>query len=278
MIPPDYIELMNGEIDGTNSPTDSQRLETFLATHPEVRTHFRELREAVGIFDQVSLLEPPARLRQRILSAVGALYDRMPAPDAHGAPDAPDAPDTAGATAKSGGLKAFLRNLRTRPGYRLAFTTGFAVSLLLTVMVWQLTSQVGLIPSSDLSGAILREVESGRGARSESVTIDLAGIEGTVQTYHAGDRTLIRIVLTSDRTVQVRLRCNGPIACESYRAAGPGRGEFAVADRHIELTHTGEGEYDIVLQHAAALTPEILLQILENQTVLSEVTITRKHD
>jgi hypothetical protein len=186
--------------------------------------------------------------------------------------------DAAGAPAASGGLKAFLRSLHSRPGYRLAFTTGFAVSLLLTVMVWQLTSQVGPIPSSDLSGAILREVESGRGATGESVTIDLAGIEGAVQTYHAGDRILIRIVLTSDRTVQIRLRCNGPIACESYRAAGPGRGEFAVADRQIELTHTGEGEYDIVLQHAAALTPEILLQIIENQTVLSEVTLTRKHD
>ena len=278
MIPPDYIELMNGEIDGSNSPADSQRLETCLAAHPEIRAHFRELREAVGIFDRVSPVDPPVHLRQRILSTVDALRDRMPAHATHDAPDAHAAPEAARAPAESGGLKTFLRSLRTRPGYRLAFTTGFAVSLLLTVAVWQLSSQVGPIPSSDLSGAILREAESGRGAKGESVTIGLAGVEGSVQTYHAGDRTLIRIVLISDRTVQVRLRCDVPITCESYRAAGPGRGELAVAGQQVELNHTGEGDYDIVLRHAAALTPEILLQILENQTVLSEVTITRKHD
>lgn len=258
MIPPEYIELMNREIDGANSAEDAQRLQAFLAENPPARVHFRELRDAVGIFDQVALVDPPVRLRQRILTAVDALDDAQRA---------------AKPVAESRSAGEFLRNLWRRPRQRLAFATGVAFGLLLTAAAWQLTTKVGSIRNDDLSGAILREAESGRGARGESLTIGLAGVDGNVRTYYAHGRTLIRIGMNSEGRLRIRLTSLGGGFCERYQAASPGAAEVRLVGNRIELVHSGQNEYDVVINHAEARIPEIQLQIQAEEAVVFEETI-----
>jgi len=266
MIPLDYIELMNGEIDGTNTAAESRRLQEYLAGSSEAVDHFRELRRAVAVLDGLQSVDPPTHLRQRILDAVEATHGPEPiTPSAR--------PGTS-----FGGLRTLWQDLHRRPGYRLAFTTGFAVSLLLTVMVWQLTPYLGPIAPDALCGTIRRQVESGHGVRGIPVVVDQDDLAGIVCSYKVDSRTLVQFVLTSDRPATFKLLGNGPIACESYRATPPAQGDLTVTGQQITLTLRGAGEYDIVLHHLEAITPELRLQVLDDQTVLFEQRIAWEHN
>ena len=266
MTPSDYIALMHGEIDGVNTAADSRRLQEYLAENPAAADHFQELRQAVAAFEGLESLEPPDHLRQRILDAVAS------------PPDLERSAPTIVAASLADGWRTFWRDLRRQPGYRLAFTTGFAVSLLLAAMAWQLTPRGASIDPVDLRGTILRQVETGRGTRGEAVVVDLEGVAATVQAYRAGSRTLIQIVLTSDQPVLFGLLGNGQLACESYHAVPPAVGELTVTGRRVTLVLPGTGEFDIVLHHPETTTPELGLQVLDGQTVLFEQPIVWGHD
>lgn len=261
MMPSEYTELMNMEIDGTNTAADSQRLQEYLAECPEAADRFQELRQAVEVFDELPSLDPPANLRQRILDAVDALSD--PGSTTQAVPSG----------TRSSWLYAFWRDLRHQPRYRLAFTTGFAISLLLAAVAWQLTAHIGPIVPGDLRGALVRQVEFDRGSRGNTVVVDAGGVATTVQFNRAGSRILVQIALTSDRPATVRLLSDGPIACESFRAMPPARIELTATGQWITLTLPGAGEYEIVLHHPDEITPDIKFQVLDDHNVLFEQPI-----
>ncbi len=51
MIQQKHIDLMNQELDGINTPTQSAELENFLKEHEEARTYYRELTLALNVFE-----------------------------------------------------------------------------------------------------------------------------------------------------------------------------------------------------------------------------------
>ena len=66
MIKQEYIDLMNQEFDRTNTPEQSQKLEEYLSGHSEARSYYRELAQALGVFENVDMLNPPPGLRESI--------------------------------------------------------------------------------------------------------------------------------------------------------------------------------------------------------------------
>ncbi|MFH1681333.1 MAG: anti-sigma factor [Candidatus Eisenbacteria bacterium] len=73
MIPDKMIEYMNGEIDGTNSDSESAALREFLRSSEEGRRYLEGLRRIGEAFEAPESVEPPPDLREKILaSAEGA--------------------------------------------------------------------------------------------------------------------------------------------------------------------------------------------------------------
>ncbi len=272
MIQEKYIELMNGELDGANSPDTSRELHSYLAENPEARIYYQELREAVRIFAKVEPLEPPPGLRDDILATVD---HSMATSQAAGHATAEGSVDE-----RIGLVPAIIEGFRfrMRPSHNYAFAAGLLVGLMLFAAIWRLNPGSGAGDIDQLYGTIISQVESGHGTMGELIPIDLPGIVGSAQAYYAEDKVLIRLGLSSDRPVQILFQYDERMACEGFRAGNPGSCDFSVTGKQTELNHRGEGEYDIVLQHAQLIQSQIHMQILTDGAVLSDQTIEPRRD
>ena len=67
---PDLVELMNGEIDGVNSPEQTESLRRELSARPEAQAEFQALRQVCAAVDAIEEVAPPADLRGSIAEAV----------------------------------------------------------------------------------------------------------------------------------------------------------------------------------------------------------------
>ena len=119
MIKPEYIELMNQELDGTNSAKQSRDLEKYLSSREDARTYYRELAEAVDVFAKVEMLSPPPGLGNSILAQVdqraGGLPERAISP---------------GHRSLWESLRDLLRP-RLEPAYAFTFAAGLVLGLAL---------------------------------------------------------------------------------------------------------------------------------------------------
>ena len=75
MLTPHQVELIQREIDGANTPTESVAVRAMLATDPEAQALAAELRTVVSAFERVGERAPPPRLKHAILAQ---LPDRTP--------------------------------------------------------------------------------------------------------------------------------------------------------------------------------------------------------
>jgi len=263
MIPNKYIELMNGEIDGINSAAESRELTQYLAAEPGARQYFQELREAIGVFGRVASLEPPAGLRERILAELQ---------EARAATE----------NSRITGGASFLRSLReafdfrSRPSYAYAFVAGLLAGVCLVALVWQVSPAGRGGDFDNVYGTILAAEKSGRAATSQAIPIDLPGISGHTRAIYVEDRILVQLSLESQQPVQVLVRYDERAECEGYYASAPGSCDLTITGREVTLTHTGVGDYDILLQYADRIQPPIEMQIITDGAVLSELTIEPK--
>ena len=72
MIDDRTIELMNDEIDGRNSPAQSEELRGYLASDPEARRFFAELENSTRLLAESDEVEPPADMPQHIMDRIAA--------------------------------------------------------------------------------------------------------------------------------------------------------------------------------------------------------------
>jgi hypothetical protein len=73
VIPERYIELIQQEIDGCNTPAQSAELRAYLEKHPEGLRCFNELNELSRSFGKMGQVEPPPELRALILERIAAV-------------------------------------------------------------------------------------------------------------------------------------------------------------------------------------------------------------
>ena len=70
MIEDRYVELINKEIDGTNSPGESAKLRRHLQAYPGADNYFRQLTSVYKALDKLPEAVPPPDLRKNVLNAI----------------------------------------------------------------------------------------------------------------------------------------------------------------------------------------------------------------
>lgn len=246
MIPQEYCDLMNEEIDGTIAPEDAPRLAAYLAGNPEAAQFYRELQESVATLARQSRLVPPAGLRERILAAVAAVRHQAAPP---------------------AGRRSWLR---ARLGYGYAFAAGLALGFVVLAAVRPMSPSGGS-NAHDIVGAILGDVASGQGAEVVPLEMNVAGVTAAVRTYTVADHILVRLNLATDRPVDIRFEYDEHMPCEEFRSSG--RCDLSVSGQQVALDRAVGGDYDFVLEHADRIVPSIRVQLIEHRAVLYEGTI-----
>lgn len=67
-----YLNLMQGEIDGENSPAESAALREYLSAHPEARVLHTDLLQLAGALDRIPAIDPPAGFKDGVLHSIRA--------------------------------------------------------------------------------------------------------------------------------------------------------------------------------------------------------------
>jgi hypothetical protein len=244
-----YIELMNQEIDGANSPAESSALHTYLSTHPEGQSYYNELLELEETFDEIRSVPPPPELRAAILAEIQGSGE---------------------ATERRGIFNGIFDAFRFSP--RMAYA--FAAGLIIGIGLFAILSRVSPVTSPGdverLYGTLADTGATAPFPATEPVTFDLPGGSGSVRARSSGNATVAEINLSTDTQVQIFLEFGEHVRFDGFRALDSGDHTMQLVGNQAELTHSGVGNYAVILRDDTRSCPPIHLRAFAAGDLLFE--------
>jgi hypothetical protein len=257
MIKPEYIELMNQELDGANSTEQSRNLEKYLSSHEEARTYYRELAQAVDVFTKVDMLSPPPGLGNSILAQVDQRAGRWPV------------------GAASPGHRSLWDSLRDllRPGLKPAYAFTFATGLILGLALFAGSEWIQ-------SGRSLDQADYVSGTANHRVldhgtdvlgVLNYPGLSGRYGVRREGNDLRLHLELASVQPAMVQFRFGPKTVLLHYNSDNPEPATLKAGRSAAELSHTGDGRYDLVFRlEQDSQTPVIMSVFSEGGLIHSE--------
>jgi len=254
MIERRYIELINGEIDGANTPEESSELRRYLDTHPEAQRYHDELCEIGDAFAGMRDLDPPKALRKTILSSVAK-------------------------RSRGRQREGYVARIRgwlmppARPRYAFAFVTGVLVGF----CVFALSSIVmlrGMETRTDrLYGTLTTGGEAAEILSSECIPFDLPGLYGGACIEHSTAVVQANLDLSADEEIRVVFEYDDHLRFEGLRALDESEHTMHVGGNRVELTHSGECDYVLVFSDDRSSGSPIHLSIASEDGLIFERSI-----
>lgn len=264
MIQQKHIDLMNQELDGINTPTQSAELEEFLKEHEEARTYYRELTLALNVFEKVPLLEVPTDLAPDILAHI----------EQH-----PDEAVRRSGQDNGQGLWASCRETlgrgwqyRPQPAFAFTFVAGLVFGLVLYAGSMYLASDRSTDPNGQLSATA-----NHRGWGSRAVTdnqLSVPGLEGRVRTQRAGQDIQLHLELQADLPAMIQISHGPHTDLKQYQTTNPNSSGLSVSSTGTEINHQGRGSYDLVFFQDTADTTPIMMSIFYEGRLVHRETLT----
>lgn len=197
------IELVNGELDGTNTAEESAELGRTLEADSSVRAYFEETKALFGVLEEVPEAEPPADLKHRIMESIGR----------EAASAEPAAPSSSFLTT----LKELFEPVLSRPAWAVsyAFAAGLVVGIAALVLILD-----PVAPSTDVVQGTMGQTPS---SLIDETTIDVGTVTVELATIQeAGDIVLQVRILGSGESI-VLIKGSPGNAPTTISAPGPGR-------------------------------------------------------
>lgn len=252
--------LMNQEIDGANSPAESRELDDALRQDPGARRKFAELKEALGFFDQVELLDPPPGLRERIMRATEEVA-------------APPAPSW------RHGLRAWLRPV-FRPIPVGSFALGVAVCLLFMVTVGDRMGAVD--PQADLlQGMAGQDRDTLAMAPAVVRSLDHGPLRGRLVLSEHGPGLKLAVEIVEAPEYQVLVTWGSGLACAGFEGPGGGTTGLRVSGDAVAFAPTVRGRYEILFDRTQKPWSPIKIQIHHEGELVAEYNLATgsvRHD
>lgn len=213
-------DLINREIDGCNSETESARLREMIAHDPAARDEMKGLAEVSGALGGLPLLEAPPELKRLIMEAVREKRRhaaRPAAPVAH---------------------VAERRGRRTAVRYVYAFAAGIAAGLIGGPLLMEFVGPVG--PAS-VPGVVGTIAPTGGSPAGEMFSLHAGGVAGTarLQRIPAGYSVTMDLSAPETTEISVSSRSRGTTIVGHKQAAGTARG-LTITPTTARWTQSGQ--------------------------------------
>jgi len=254
MIERHYIELINGEIDGVNTPEQSSELGRYLETHPEAERYYDELREIGRTFEEIEELDPPSGLRRAILASTSRRARRPQ-------------------------RESYLARIRetlmpqARPRYAFAFVAGALVGF----CVFAVSSLVMLRGTIAQPDGLYGTLTAGPGATeilsSECIPFDLPHLYGGACIEHSKDAVQANLDLATDEEIHIIFEYDDQIRFEGLRALDESEHTVRIERNRAELIHRGECGYVLVFSDASDTGSPLHVSITADDALLFERSI-----
>jgi hypothetical protein len=246
-----YNELLNGEIDGINSPEESRALREYLKHDQRAMELYRELCETLSIFSEAGEVDPPEDLRSRILSSVAEIN---------------------GHADRRSILASFFGAFRT--GTRRSFAYSFAAGILTGFVI--LAVIIRFVPVGGDFAKLVGTVSYRDGAeyRLEPIEITLPEVAGSISFICTKANIRAEFDITSSSEIRVVLDYAETTGFESFKALERCDHDMKVTGDRIELTHAGACSYTIILGDDHREKPPIGMKIYAEGGLLFEKTVS----
>lgn len=186
MIDERYVELINKELDGFNTESESEELQRFLSENDEALQYYDELLRTASALKRVELAEPPSFLKTHILNSVNSL----PVPVRPG----------------FGWMNAMMDLFRRRPSvrYGVVFASGLCLGMLLFTIVgpWR---RDGMPPASKVSGSMVSRTEASRLQVIDSVALDGSGFRSVFKTFGGDGNITVDCAVVAGENLRLEL-------------------------------------------------------------------------
>ncbi|NIO02263.1 MAG: hypothetical protein GTO42_08980 [Candidatus Latescibacteria bacterium] len=233
MIPDKYIELINQEIDGVNSPKESLELKQYLEKNPEGKRCYEELRELCGVFREVKEVAAPPNLRELILSAISR-QDAIPDVD----------------EGRRGFIASALAGFRF--GFKKKYAYIFAAGLIAGIVLFTVLSRIAPPPTPDdlekLYGTISLEKSAMGVATVVPVDFELASVSGSARFRYMTGAIMTELNLSSEAPIEVVFEYDEKVSFDGFRALDKGIYDIRVAENSAELSHLGDGNFLLIFK------------------------------
>jgi hypothetical protein len=254
MIEKRYIELINGELDGVNTPEESSELRSYLETHPEAQRYYDDLRDIGRSFSEMRALDPPKELRKGILRAVAGLRGR---------------PRGESAFAR---IREFLMP-QARPRYAFAFVAGVLVGFC-TLAATSAIMLRGTAGQADrLYGTLTTGPGPGEILSSECIPFDLPELYGGACIEHSTAHVQANLDLSAYEEIHVVFEYDDLVSFEGLRALGESDHTMRVEPNRAELRHLGECDYVLAFSDRRSSGSPIHLRITAEDGLIFEKSI-----
>ena len=250
MLEKKVLDLLNQELDGTNSEKERVAVQNILQKRPKARKYFEDLQEISLIFQRTKNVPVPSHLKNRILNA-------LPFPK-------PAAP------IRLAPARSFLNELRTNLRYRYTyvFASGAVAGILLFAVF---TSQPA--DSTNMIGTMA----SGQPAAlaEANANIKLNEITGTITARRFDSKVVADLNLQVPQEVDVILNFDEQqLRFDSFHPVADAQGTLVILEGQVRLTVSGQHQYQMTFTGNQDSRPPITVKLFARGILLSEYKLT----
>lgn len=255
MIDERYVELINKELDGLNTESESKELQQFLSENDEALQHYDELLRAASALKRVEQVEPPSFLKTHILNSIKTL----PVP----------------VRSRFGWMKSMLELFHRRPSvrYGVVFASGLCVGILLLVIAdpWR---EDGIPHASNVSGSMLSRTEISRLQVIDSVALEGSGFRSLFKTLRGDGNITVECAVTAGENLQLELSADpDELKFVAVNRLGGTDNDVTVTAGKVIFTGT-QSEHDLItFTNVASPHRPIEVRLYKGATVIGSISV-----
>ncbi len=258
MIEKRYIELMNKELDGANTPDESAALRSFLASSEEARRMYDELRGVAGMFAAAGEVTPPRDMKRTIMAAI------------------------AGREAFRGARRAERRRfldvltvLTPRKRVACSFAAGAAFGLAALIILLRAMPQTGELDRKDLYGTLAGRRGAEDVIASESVSIETADVSGRVTARYLDTSLAVALDLDAPQEIEVVLSPAGRLPVEGFGAPSCGAWDIRTDTAGVAFKAASGCNFTVTFRDEAGAHPPVNITVSSGGVRIFEHTIVQ---
>jgi hypothetical protein len=251
------IALINGEVDGENTPEESEILRQIVARDAEARNLLEDLKKLERNIASISAVPPPAGLKKSIM--VSVQERRVPAR----------------IRVRRFSLSDFLFPGRPLPRLGFAFGGGVVAGILLVILYLAVANHPS-IDAWDASGALF-DLPSESFQTVERAVISVQGAEGSIATEFSGPASVLRVNLTLKPGLTARfLFDSGGAKLKGVSLGDEFTGTLTQSDGLVEVSRGG-GAFRVFFAANASSKQNVRFQVVsEGQLLYDQAFPLRK--
>lgn len=264
MVEQEYIELINKEIDGANSPRDTARLKKYLAKNPEAHRLYDQLVIVSNMLAEVKAVEPSANLKTNIL---GALRSSKP-PIAEKRFAIKSLSDLLPARSRRPLFQVSLR-------YAYVFALGVMAAIVFLAIFRPSRDDSEQLDVSDLYGTMVLPSSSGSMETTDHVGFHLNQADGAVTVKIAENLVLAQMHLQSAQELEMVIEFDeSDLSLRAFTTSGGAPGPGLSASRStLKLAHQGDNTYLVIFANRTQHPTPLRVKIVSSGALLFEKSL-----